>query len=183
MNTSNLTQRKTVSHEYLKEMLSYDAEAGIFSWKKNRKFIALAGFSNWKPDKKGYIKIFIDGRLYFAHRLAWLYVYGEYPSMQIDHINGIRNDNRICNLRQVTPLENCHNSIAPRKNNTTGYAGVSFNKAVGKYSAQIATKGIKTSLGFYENPLDAHKAYVRAKCDLHIHNERISNYLKELENA
>ena len=91
-----------ITQEELKELLDYNPETGLFTWNvyNNIKNKTTAGTFN-----DGYIQIKIKQKIYQAHRLAWLYVYGEWPKGQIDHINGIRDDNRIENLRDVTNRE------------------------------------------------------------------------------
>ena len=94
-----------VTRERITECLNYDPASGVFTWKISRgksKVNKIAGC----VDTTGYIVIRIDGMNYKAHRLAWIYVYGEWPNDLIDHINGINNDNRIENLELVTPQRN-----------------------------------------------------------------------------
>jgi hypothetical protein len=92
-----MTQKK------LKKIVKYDPETGIFTKIKD------GSICGYNPTCKGYGRIYINRLGYYSHRLAWLYVYGEWPKQQIDHINRIRNDNRICNLRDVSPAENMAN--------------------------------------------------------------------------
>ena len=99
---------KRISVARLKEVLGYDAKTGVFVWRYVRKGMSsnrslVAGM----PRKvRGYRYIRIDGQLYAAHRLAWLYIHGRWPVDQIDHINGIRDDNRLVNLREATNGQN-----------------------------------------------------------------------------
>ena len=117
--------------------------------------------------KNGYRTISIKSKLYYEHRLVWLYHYNKWPSDRIDHINGIRDDNRIANLRNVTPGENTQNQRAPRSDNTSGYLGVSFSKAAGKWVAGIGVGRKRIHLGCFDCPETAHLAYIKAKREMH----------------
>lgn len=89
------------------------------------------------PDLRGYTRTKLKGKMTFAHRIIWEMHNGEIPQgMEIDHINGVKNDNRIENLRCVDRMVNCKNA-AMRKDNKTGQTGVSYNKAKGKYTVQL----------------------------------------------
>lgn len=103
----------------------------------------------------------INGVRYQASHLAWLYVKGEMPSKAIDHINGIRSDNRIINLREATLSQNAMNRIKAA-NNTSGYKGVSFHKQSGKWQASIKINGKQKYLGLFLSQKQAHNAYVNA---------------------
>ena len=155
--------------ERLKELLNYDSDSGIFMWRVPRRGIRLS-----KPagtlDAKGYVIIFVDGQSYKAHRLAWLYVHGEWPPDQIDHINLIKDDNRIANLRPATNLQNTRNRVTGNRGSTSQYLGVSWNTAKGKWMAQIGLKGTNGGtryLGLFDTEKAAHAAYLEAKSLLH----------------
>lgn len=106
----------------------------------------------------------IEGKAYKATHLAHLYMTGELPSLYMDHINGVRNDNRWENLRQVTMQENNQNQRKPRKDNTTGYLGVSyFGK---KFRALIRVNSKRIHIGLYDTPEEAYKAYVEKRREL-----------------
>lgn len=111
-----------------------------------------------------YVKIRIDHVLYSAHRLAWLYVYGEWPLDQIDHINNDKTDNRICNLRLATQSENIVNRRA-QSNNSSGRKGVT--RSGKRWSASIRSNGHRYHLGTFDTVDDAHAAYSEAACRLH----------------
>ena len=104
-----------MTQEYLRSILEYSSEAGEFRWKWRDSQVPTinarcAGKVAGSENGQGYIKIVIDGRGYRAHRLAWLYMTGDWPKDQIDHINRDRADNRFCNLRDVSAKENVNNS-------------------------------------------------------------------------
>lgn len=161
-------QRDKVTVERLREVLNYDPASGIFTWRISTCTRPLAGRVAGRIVAKGYISIGIDSVHYFAHRLAWLYVHGEWPNGLIDHINGKEADNRIANLRVVddrTNKENQHK--ASIHNKSTGLLGVSFHKAGGKYTAQIHHNRRKIHLGSFNDPNTAHMAYLEAKRRIH----------------
>ena len=145
----------------LKELVSYCEETGIFVWKETRGK-AIKGQSAGYLDKKtGYIQIGLDKTLYLAHRLAWLYVYGHFPSGAIDHKNRIGSDNRIANLRIANDSQNGANKPIAR-DNKSGFKGVSWHRGGRKWQASIKVNKKSIGLGLYENPEDAHKAYCAA---------------------
>jgi hypothetical protein len=123
------------------------------------------------PTSDGYIGIKIHGKLYKAHRLAWIYVYGGIPEgAQIDHKNGQRADNKIENLRVATGnIEQSQNRVA-HSNNKIGLIGVSWKQSQAMWVAQIQYKGKKYHLGYYDTPEEASEAYIKAKSKLHTFN-------------
>lgn len=163
MTNSILTQ------EELKELLNYDAETGIFTRKVKRRGIrAKIGDIAGRLRFDGYVAIKINGKIYRGHRLAWLYVYGNYPNGEIDHINLIKSDNRIENLREVSRSENMQNIYNAGKSSTTGFRGIDYRKSMGLYQARIQSNGKRHFLGYYSSAKEAHDAYVKAKKELHI---------------
>jgi HNH endonuclease/AP2 domain len=155
----------------LKELLHYNQKTGIFIWKSSRKYIR-SGTKAGSPCRAGYTRIKVDGRLYGAHRLAWLYMTGQWPRSEIDHRNGDRGDNRIENLREATPGENCQN-IAIYKNNTSGFIGVSWCERISKWRAGIRINKKQIWIGSYASPEAAHTAYCKAKTKHHKFNPTI----------
>lgn len=132
----------------LKELLSYDPETGLFtrlSTMTRHKVGSISG----SPQNKGYVQIMIDTRNYLAHRLAWLYVYGEFPKGQIDHINRIKTDNRIINLRDVdNSINQLNNGI--RKHNSSGVTGVMKDTRSNKWVVQLIFDNKRHYLGSYK---------------------------------
>lgn len=144
----------------LKQVLRYDRATGIFIWRKSRRGVtagAVAGRSN----QKGHIQIKIDGILYSANRLAFFWMRGRWPKHQVDHRDVETSNNRWKNLREATNAQNCGNKKRYR-NNTTGFKGVSFHRASGKYQASIRRNYQKIHLGLFGNPELAHRAYKAA---------------------
>ena len=155
-----------MSNKYSKSILAkifdelhYDEFSGFFIWKITRNRIH-AGQRAGTIDVKGYRRIRYRGDSYFAHQLAFYFVNKRFSSMQVDHINGMRDDNRISNLREATQAENSQNQGLGQRN-TTGFLGVT--KLGTKFVASAKINGVCTHLGVYDNPNDAHDAYVSAK--------------------
>lgn len=148
--------------------LSYDPQTGEFKWAvaPGRGAVRVGDIAGRKSNN-GYRQIGLGGRIYLAHRLAWLVVYGEWPKCQIDHINGIKDDNRISNLRDVTIAQNSHAIFKPQPNNRTGFRGVTFNKWIGKFHAKITKAGKTLFLGYFRTAEEASAAYLSAKQQIH----------------
>jgi hypothetical protein len=151
----------------LHEVLAYSPKTGHFTWRVTRGWKAPAGTRAGTPHARGYIALMVDQKLYLAHRLAWLYVYGVWPVHTIDHINGVRNNNRISNLRDVTIQSNLHNQSTPYKSNKSGLRGVSFEARSNKWYARIRVNTKSVMLGYFLTAQEAHAAYVSAK---HLHH-------------
>ena len=147
-------------------MLNYDCDTGLFSWRKrpNRSTIQ-AGAQCGSLDRYGYAQIHVDGRRILAHRAAWAFHYGQYPDQEIDHINGIKADNRICNLRLATAAENAANKGVSVRN-TSGHKGVTMHKD-GKWQAQLQHAGKNHYLGLFSDVLQAAAAYSAKARELH----------------
>ena len=148
----------SITQEELKKYYIYDEETGIFT-RAVKVSNANVGDVAKSLDSKGYIRISINNKRYRAHRLAWLYMTGEMPKVYIDHINGIKTDNRFCNLREATSSENQWNRFKC-KDNTSGYKGVSFFKITKKWKAVSRINGVTHYLGYFVTPEEANKAYV-----------------------
>lgn len=120
-------------------------------------------------DHKGYMIVsgFGRGGAIKAHRLAWFLAYGEQPKMDIDHINGNKSDNRLCNLRLVTPSENMSNQRKAKANAPTRYIGVRVTGRKKPFAAQITKNGKQTYLGSFATAKEAHAAYLSAKTTIH----------------
>lgn len=162
--------------ERVREVLHYDPETGVFTWAKDvmgghgkRQVVRRQGeLVGCKSQQNGYILLRIDRRLYLAHRAAWLYVHGDWPCTILDHINGIRDDNRIANLREARGGLNSQNLRGPKKRKLDAPLGVSFQpRGRRKWLAQITVDGACHYLGAYGSPDEAHQAYLAAKRRLH----------------
>lgn len=158
------TPKSNLTAEQLKHKFSYDPETGIFT-----KIRSIHGnpcsIEKTTPNVHGYIVFAIGKTRYLAHRLAWLYVYGEHPLQNIDHINGVKTDNRIANLRDVSQQINVQNQHLGSRSNRSGFAGI--KKSLQKWSARIQVGSQSTHLGNFPTQELAHAAYVEAKRKLH----------------
>lgn len=151
--------------EEARSRLNYDSETGILTWKKLRNKRRI-GEEAKSLDVAGYVQVNISGTLVKGHRLAWLLHYGDWPDGDIDHINGVRNDNRISNLRCVSPKVNCQNQRVGSRPSVTGLIGVHLQdrgRPNKRYRAKIYVDGRQIHLGGYATPEEAHAAYVLAK--------------------
>lgn len=138
----------------LKELLSYDVETGIFQWRQVTSNRISVGSAAGTVNSKGYLIISIDGQRYRAHRLAYLYMTGDMPEDQIDHMNNVKTDNRWCNLREASNSQN-HMNRWLQVNNTSGEKGVVFHKPSGRWTARVKVNGKLHSLGYYDDKDDA----------------------------
>ncbi len=151
---------KILTQEKLKQLLSYDPINGIFTWRitsGGTKAGAIAGSYR----SKGYVVISVLAKLYSAHRLVWLYVHGAFPEKEIDHINRVKHDNRLDNLRDADRFLNTQNTGLQR-NNTSGARGVGWNKEHQAWRVRISVKGRTTLLGSFADFNAACSAYSTA---------------------
>ncbi|MDR5776274.1 MULTISPECIES: HNH endonuclease [unclassified Caballeronia] len=153
-----------ITADRLRDVLHYDADTGAFTWR--RAVGAARKGANAGMLERGYRRIKIDGRFYFAHRLAWLYMTNRWPADLIDHRNGDRSDNRWSNLRECSTAQNAQNTSTKTKARS-GLKGVYWHSQRAKWQAQIEHVGKKMSLGLYSSKDDAHAAYLKAKARLH----------------
>jgi len=156
-----------MDHKYLKSRLKYDKDTGLFTWINSTTNITKKG-STAGTLVDGYILIQIDKKVYKAHRLAWLYMYEKLPEHCIDHINGIRDDNRIENLRDVTHIENMRNRRM-HKNNTSGHTGIRWDNGRKKWVATIQKNTKKKQIGYFKEIEDAVIARNKAKIEYGYH--------------
>jgi hypothetical protein len=143
-NNTELTQ------EIVRKLLHYDPETGLLFWRKNSKL----AFNTLT--QKGYLKGQLYKRTYFSHRIIWLWMTGNWPNEQIDHINHNRKDNRFLNLREVTNKENHKNrKINPR--NKTGINGVSWCKRENKWRVQVRNMNKNIHIGYFDTKEEAQR--------------------------
>lgn len=145
---TGLTQKR------LKELFYYDPDIGIFTHKVIRRGRGKKGNVAGNRNALRYVTLGIDNKVYYAHHLVFLYMEGKFPQKDIDHINQIIVDNRLCNLRQVTRSENSRNrKIA--SNNKTGCMGVYFYKERKRWTAEIHLENNRIYLGSFNKKQDA----------------------------
>jgi hypothetical protein len=139
----------------LTKIFHYDPTTGIIRW-INSKRAHFNGKESGYINNKGYRMVEYDNQVYSAHRLAWFLYYGNFPSKEIDHINGIKTDNRITNLREVSTRENCQN----RRRNINGkLPGAFYSKKDNRWYAQIKINGKSTHLGIFSTESEASNHY------------------------
>lgn len=149
----------------LRELLHYDPDTGVFTWRSGRQGAGFAGAAAGGINKRGYWRISVDYGRYMAHVLAWFYMTGEWPELDVDHRNNIRHDNRWNNLRHVTRGVNNQNQHHAKACNKAGFLGVSPNRK--RWSASIQVNGRKVHIGTFDSPIEAHEAYLHTKRQLH----------------
>lgn len=150
-----------------KSALSYDPETGLFTRLDRKSGKDRRGTIAGAIMRSGHIQIRVCGSLHYAHRLAWVYMTGEWPEAEIDHINGVPSDNRWSNLRDVCRTTNAQNLRKPKVTGRSGFLGVSLRKDTGRYQAFITVERKRKTLGCYATAEDAHAAYLEAKRQLH----------------
>ena len=151
----------------MKDNPTADQVRGRLSYDKDSGKITRGGVVAGRVNNDGYIQIGVFGKRYQGHRLAWLMYYGEWPNGIVDHINGLREDNRICNLRIATHAQNNQNSTKPFKNNSCGRRGVVWRDKYNRWEAYIYLNNKQISLGLFNSPDAASAAYFQAKCNYH----------------
>lgn len=162
----------TLTAALLRELLHYDPETGVFTWKRRGRhhFPSDKGCNAWNAVNVGreagkrnspYRQIAVFGRRYRPARLAWLYMTGEWPPYFVDHKDGNTANNRWSNLRSATPSQNLANRGLPA-NSSTGFKGVSRHQKSRRFRAVIKAEGRYIHLGFYDTAEEAHAAYCAA---------------------
>lgn len=158
---------KIISQEELRKQVHYDPETGEI-----RRIVKVINSTNigevvvGNVSHYGYLRINILGKRYLQHRIAWLYMYGEYPDGDMDHINQVKTDNRICNLRKVTRSQNMQNTGKP-KNNTSGTRGIWWRKDTKKWAVELCRDKKKFSVGCFDDINEAKVALSDAIKTIH----------------
>lgn len=145
---------------HFSSLLKYDAETGVLTWMVNRPRVSIGTTAGYKTSN-GYIGVRVLGKEYKAHRLAWFLTHGHWPKFDIDHINGVKSDNRLSNLRDVPRAVNCQNRWNARVDSATGVIGVTRNRH--KFKATIQMDGVNHYLGTFNTKDEAAAAYMNAK--------------------
>ncbi len=155
-----------LTHEKLLELVKYDPETGVFT-NKVRRTKSPEGKRIGVHHSQGYLQARLMHQRYLLHRLAWFYVYGKWPEKFIDHINGDKKDNRICNLRDVDHAENMQNVKRAQSRSKSGIKGVSWDASRNKWTAHICLNGKQKNLGRFDSINVAVHAYKQAQQVLH----------------
>lgn len=153
-----------ITREELMDVLRYDENTGEFFRTKRIGRSTKIGDKAGGIDGTGYITISVLGKPYRAHTLAWLYMYGEWPKY-IDHKDLDKTNNRISNLREATQVQNSANQKI-RKNNTSGYKGVFFDKRSKKWYSQLQYNWKSIYIGSFDSPKEAAEAYAKTASEL-----------------
>lgn len=156
----------------LKELLLYDPETGVLTWlvdvmtgRDYKQFAVRRGDIAGYTNARKYVAVKVEGNLYLAHRLAWLYVTGVWPELDIDHRDNNRTNNRWSNLREVNRSTNLENQTKPHRDSKSGFLGVS--RCGSKWQARVWVRGVRRNLGYFGTPEEAHQAYLTAKRVMH----------------
>ena len=157
-----------LSAQRLRELLNYDSLTGLFTWRVRASMVVKVGNSAGSTRRGGYIAIQIDGTIYLAHRLAWLYMTDAWPKGEVDHIDGNGTNNSWHNLRDGDKAQNMQNKRRPHSNNKSSkFLGVTFCPRRKKFRACIGLNGRRIRVGDFDTDAEAGAAYVEAKRRLH----------------
>jgi len=152
---------KNIKLEDIKNRFYYNSKTGELWYHLKTKSKLVSSYY-----KNGRLRVGIDGATYLAHRICWLLYYGQFPDNEIDHINGIPDDNRICNLRDATHQQNMCNQKSHHKNNKLNMKGVCFYKRYGTYHSAIQHKNKRISLGYFYTAEEAKRIYDKKAIEL-----------------
>ena len=161
-----MMKHNSLNLEFLKTLLSYNPDTGAIAWNVKRGRSGVNKYAGGVNKNDGYAYVNLNKKRILAHRLAWALHYGEWPETPLDHINMIRSDNRIANLRKATVAENNRNRTK-QSNNSTGYKGVTFHKIEKKFHAKIMVNKQRISLGYFNTAEEASAAYIKASEEHH----------------
>lgn len=162
-----MTKQDVLTAQELRAVLDYNESTGAFRWKRVGNKAMRPGDRAGSLHPSGYMFVKIGAFSYAAHRLAWLYVHGSWPAAEVDHKNGCRSDNSIGNLRECAgPAENNQNTKR-YSSNRSGFHGVGWHKASGRWRARISVSGRHVNLGLFDTPELAAEAYRAAKAARH----------------
>lgn len=162
-------RKAALTSERLKQLLHYNPDTGVFTWIKSRGRCKVDGGIAGGLDRYGYCRIKIDGKTYQRSRLAWMYTTGSFPPKFLDHISGVRSDDRIENLRACSAGENTQN-LGLTKANKSGIMGVSWKTSHSRWCAQIKHLGVVHYPGLFDKIEDAAEARKAAKAAMHTFN-------------
>lgn len=163
----NLEKEARCTIERLRSLLEYSSDTGLLTWKVWRGGKAKPGTIAGSVSDDGYVYLSIDRNTFAAHRVAWAMHFGKWPDHLVDHENGIKSDNRIGNLRSANHVENGQNQTMdrPRKKSTKLIGA--YRCGGDKWRAIIRVNKTSVHLGVFDSDIEANKAYLAAKANLH----------------
>lgn len=161
--------KEILTAEEARRLLDYNPETGELTWRIRVSPAVLPGAKAGCLHNSGYAILKVKRKMYQAHRVAWLIAFGRWPLEVIDHINGVRNDNRLTNLRECAHFENMQN-VPKSQGKSSKYLGVTFHKRHGKWSARVSLQGVRENIGYFETEGEAFAAYCDAKRQAHRFN-------------
>lgn len=171
---------KEISQEYLNELITYNPDNGEVRWKVKKSGNVKVGDIVGRLKADGYRGITIDRKEYFLHRIIWLFIHGYFPAMVIDHVNGVKDDNRLCNLREATFSQNNQNR-GMMSSNKSGFRGVQWIESSQKWRASTSFNGKTKHLGLYltkEAAFDAYLAAIQTIQESFHNTEEVTKYAK-----
>lgn len=151
--------RPAITADLVRSFYGYDPATGYLTYRARARLRCDVGDRAGSSTHHGYRQIKVAGWTFQEHRIAWMHHYGCFPEDHIDHINGIKSDNRLVNLRLATISQNNRNR-GPYQRNTAGYKGVTWHKQRKRWQAACWANGKQNYLGLFETAEDASKAYV-----------------------
>lgn len=156
-----------ITQERLREVLSYDPDIGIFKWliRPNHRPFPPGHIAGTLSCRDGYLRIGIDNKIYLAHRLAWLYMTGKWPTHLLDHRDGYKSNNAFSNLREATKSQNGQNQRKANSQSSSGLIGAC--RYGDRWVSGIKTNGKRKHIGVYDTAQEAHEAYIAAKRKAH----------------
>jgi hypothetical protein len=155
-----------LTQEKLKTLLSYDPDTGVLTWQSKPSRGIKVGRQAGTPTSQGYLALQINKKKMLVHRAIWFYVHGVWPPEEIDHINHVRDDNRLCNLRLANRLENSHNTQKHEKN-LSGHKGVAWHNRNKKWQVQMRFAGKNYYVGQFSDLQDAIQARLQTETKLY----------------
>lgn len=166
-----MARTEPLNAEQAKRLLDLNVETGELRWTASASMGRLTQRIAGSAHANGYRQVKIGQRAYLAHRLVWLIAHGEWPQGQIDHIDGCRTNNALCNLRVVTSGQNKQNIAVTQRKSVSGLVGAVYvpggTRRRDRWESRIKLNGVSTHLGHFATPEEAHAAYMRAKARVH----------------
>lgn len=161
-----MAQMSEITQHELKRHVQYDPVTGIFTRIRGTTRSCAGDVAGYVNDC-GHVRFRVLGKEYLAHRLAWLYMTGEWPKYTIDHIDRNPSNNAFSNLRDIEQGKNNQNKVIAQSNSESGIRGVSLHKKTGLWRARICLDGKSKTLGYFKTPTDAESCYLKHRREIH----------------